>query len=397
MNSPESFNADIKRLSLGAAIAAAVGLAAVAAGVLLDGPAQFFQSYLQGYLYWLAVPSGCLFLLMINQIVIGEWAHVTRRISEAAVRTLPLMAVLFIPIVLGMGHLYDAWLNPSGYYEEVISGKNLYLNKNGFLIRAFIYFALWIGMGTALVAWSRRQDETGDSTLSIPMRRLSAIGIVVFILSTTAASWDWTMSLEPQWFSSLWGPMFFIAQGLAAFIFVVLVLSRIVRYEPLASTVKPAHFHNLGNFVFAFVILWMYMNFSQFIIIWSGNIPEETIWYHQRMSTGWKALAVFLTLFHFFIPFLVLLSRYSKLRHRFLARVVGVLFVLRFADYYWIVGPSFHETLNIRLLDVAIPVALGGLFMFAFLRNLRGPSLLALHDPRFNEADVPLNPAVDHG
>lgn len=364
------------------------GVLLAAVGYFTDGRTQFLQSYLQAYIFWAAIPLGSLGWLLIHHLAGGGWGFSARRIFEAAVRTLPLVALLLVPVLLGMDALYAKWLHPEDVesmvpFLELIQQKSLYLNRGFFILRNIIYFAAWIALGTVLCRWSIRQDHNGDETLNIPMRTLSGIGIVVFSLLLTLASWDWTMSLEPTWFSSMWGPLFFAGSALSAVAFAIVVLAPLSRTEPMRNFVQPRYFHDLGNWTFAFTILWTYMTFSQFIIIWSGNLPEETSWYLVRTASGWKTTAVILTIFNFLVPFLVLLSRFNKLRVKLLARIALYVLIMRLVDIYWVVAPSFHKDVDLSLSDAALPLAVGGLWLAFFFNRLGRHALLPQHDPRF--------------
>ncbi|NKB25747.1 MAG: hypothetical protein GKR87_15525 [Kiritimatiellae bacterium] len=388
MNASKTVQPGIKHA---ANISLRIGIAGLAGTLLgaMGNMSQFYQSYLQAYIFWSGISIGSLAALMIHHLAGGGWGFVTQRILEASVKTLPLVALLFIPIILGMDKLYHHWLHPEAIHVALIELKSLYLNKNAFIIRTVIYFVIWIGMGTWLCKWSTKQDETGDKTLNRPMRKLSGIGIVIYGLTATAASWDWTMSLEPTWFSSIWGPLFMVGQGLSTFAFSIIVLSKLAKHNPLAKVIKSAHFHDLGNLTFAFVILWTYMTFGQFIIIWSGNLPEEIIWYLDRTPTGWKVVAILLTVFHFLLPFLLLLSRLTKLKAQYLAKIALFVLLIRLVDNFWVIAPTFQDGVNIHLLDFTTPLAIGGLWMFVFLKFLPKHSLIPLHDPRFKVEEDP--------
>ena len=342
---------------------------------------------------------------MIQHLTGGGWAFITRRSFEAAARTLPAMALLFIPIIFGMGTLYHQWLSPSGMHAEVIQLKSAYLNKEFWIFRTVFYFAVWILLATLLTRWSFRQDENGDAKLNVTMRKLSGIGVLIFALTATFASWDWTMSLEPVWFSSMWGPLFFAQCGLTTLAFTIIVMGKLHKKAPLSDVVKPNMFHDLGNLTFAFTILWTYMSFATFLIIWSANLPEGIYWYQMRDTSGWKLVAVLLTLFHFIMPFFLLLSRFTKLKIEFLAKIAVYVLLIRPLDIFWIVAPTFlHENsagelvkgVHVSLLDFTTLLALGGLWIALYCRMLRQKPILPLHDPRYTSEVVPLNAAGDH-
>ncbi len=373
----------IERIGKRGLIAGVVfGVLAVIGAVLQ--PAAFFQAYLMGYLFWVSIALGSLVTLMIHHLTGGAWTFLIRRPMEAAVRTLPLLAVLFIPIIIGMPHLYK-WAVPELVEaDKYLQFKAPYLNTPFFIIRAILYFAIWGGLGYLLTKWSYRQDESGDAILNQPMRITSGIGIVLYGLAATFASFDWLMSLDPHWFSSIYGPMFMVGHGLTALAFLLVVLVSFAKYKPLSDVVSQDRYHDLGKWLFALVVLWAYMMFSQFIIIWSGNLPEHIAWYLRRSSTDWKLIALVLTLFHFVVPFLVLLSRMMKQRAPILIKVAVGILIMRFVDLFWMIAPDLHEgVFRLHWLDLVVPVAIGGVWLTAFARNLKGRSLVVLHDPRF--------------
>ncbi len=358
------------------------GVLAVIGAVL--NPVAFYQAYLIGYLFWLAIALGSLITLMIHHVTGGAWLCVIRRPMEAAIRTLPLLALLFIPIVLGMSSLYPWSVAEVVAEDAYLQFKSPYLNTPFFLVRAVIYFAVWCTLGHLLVKWSQEQDRTGDPMLNKPMRVLSGGGIVAYVLTTTFASFDWMMSVDPHWFSSIYGPIFMVSQGLGALCFLLIVLVLLARFEPLSKIVTQDRYHDLGKWLFALVMLWAYMMFSQFLIIWSGNLPEHIAWYLRRTDTDWKVLALILTIFHFLVPFIVLLSRLAKKRSGILVKLAIGLLVLRLFDLFWLLAPDLHDgVFVVHWLDLVVPIALGGLWLALYTKRLGEQSLVVLHDPRF--------------
>ncbi len=352
-------------------------------GWLLN-PAAFYQAYLIGYLFWLAIALGSLITLMIHHVAGGTWLYVIRRPMEAAIRTLPLLAILFLPILLGMSSLYPWSVAEIVADDKYLQFKSPYLNTPFFVLRAVIYFAVWCTLGHFLVKWSAQQDASGDPLLNRPLRVLSGGGIVAYVLTATFASFDWMMSVDPHWFSSIYGPIFMVSQGLGALCFLLIALALLARSEPLASVVTQDRYHDLGKWLFALVMLWAYMMFSQFLIIWSGNLPEHIAWYLRRSGSDWKVLALILTLFHFLVPFIVLLSRLAKQRSAILVKLAIGLLVLRFFDLFWLLAPDLHDGVFVlHWLDLVVPVALGGLWLAAYAQRLSDRPLLVLHDPRF--------------
>jgi hypothetical protein len=364
----------------------AAGAAASLAGWFLD-PTQFMQSYLMAYMLWLGVTLGCLALGMVHQLSGGAWGVVIRRPIGAAARVLPVMTLLFLPIALGMTRLYP-WTNADLVaHDEALRHKHLYLNPPFFLARAAVYFLVWNGLSFFLNAWSLEQDRSPDPGLSRRMQKLSAAGLLGYGLTITFASFDWLMSLEPHWFSTIYGVLIMGGQGLSALAFLVVALVWLSRRPPLDRIVAPAHFHDLGNLMLAFVMLWAYFSFSQYLIIWSGNLPAEITWYVHRLQPGWRVVGVMLILFHFAVPFVLLLSRAVKRDPSMLVKVAGAVLVVRLVDLYWLIAPEFHQPgIVVSWLDVVLPLTLGAIWLGCFVQQLRGRAILPVHDPEFDEA-----------
>ncbi|HWO42748.1 MAG TPA: hypothetical protein VNO43_13190, partial [Candidatus Eisenbacteria bacterium] len=280
------------------------------------------------------------------------------------------------------------WARPNGLDEPVLRHKAAYLNVPFFLVRAALYFALWIGPAWLMSRWSDRHDATGDQRWINRLRLLSGPGLVVYVLTITFASIDWLMSLEPRWYSTIYGVHFLGGHALSAFAFAILFAGILARREPLSGVVTTARLFDLGNLLLAFVMLWAYFSFSQWLIIWSGNLPEEILWYTRRNSGGWEWVARALIVFNFFLPFLLLLSRATKRRPAFLAAVAGGVVMMRLIDVFWYVAPAFHPgAFTIHWMDILAPAGIGGIWAAAFLRELRRVPLLPLHAPY--EREVP--------
>ncbi len=246
---------------------------------------------------------------------------------------------------------------------------------------------MWNGVSYFLNAWSLEQDRTADAKLAKKMQVLSAAGLVGYGLTITFASFDWLMSLEPHWYSTIYGVLILGGQGLSALAFLIIMLAWLSARPPLDRIVVPAHFHDLGNLMLAFVMLWAYFSFSQYLIIWAGNLPEEIAWYLHRLHTGWRVIGIGLMIFHFAVPFVVLLSRTVKKQGRTLAIVAAWILIVRLVDLFWLIAPEFHTAgVSVSWQDVALPVTLGALWSAAFIWQLRGRPILPVHDPEFDEA-----------
>lgn len=383
----------LKQSARAGKIALAVGVVAALASVGLAyagaGWTLFMECYLQAHLFWNAIAVGSLAVLMVHHLCGGEWGFLSQRVLEASSRTIPVAGLLFIPVLLQLPLLYP-WSRPDAVAASYhLQHKQLYLNPTFFIVRAVLYYAIWTVMAYLLRSWSLAQDKDGSEVRYRHMRVLSGAGVLIYALTITFASWDWTMSLDPLWFSSMWGPLFLVGQALTTLAFLSIVLTWLSHGAPFHGLIREKHFHSVGNLTFAFVILWAYMSFAQFLIIWSGNLPEEIAWYLKRCSTGWKLVAVGLAAFHFVAPFFLLLSRATKRSSATLWKIAVFVLLVRFVDIHWVVGPNFygadgeHAAFGVSALNVTLPLALGGLWLALFLRNLRQAPLLPQQDTRF--------------
>jgi len=344
---------------------------------------QFFRSWLLAYLFWFAISLGALPVLMLHHLVGGKWGFATRRLLESALQTLPLMTVLFVPLVFGLHHLYE-WSHEDVVRQDIIlQHKSTYLNVPFFIGRAAFYFAAWLGLAWFLNRWSSEQDRTGDVSIVHRFQRLSGPGLIIYALTITFASTDWVMSLEPHWFSTIYGMMFMVGQTLTALAFVIAILSLLGDAPPLSKFLGADTLNDLGNLLFAFIMLWAYLSFSQYLIIWSGNLPEEIPWYLRRSSGGWQWIAVGLALFHFAIPFFLLLIRRNKRRRQVISGIAIAVVVMRLVDLMWLIVPAHEPSVHVHWLDIVTLAGIGGLWLAGFSKHLRKRSLLPLGDPEF--------------
>lgn len=370
-----------RRFLTAGAILSAVSLIGVA-----TNPTQFMQSYLMAYMFCLALTLGCFALGMVHQLSGGAWGVVLRRPIGAASRVLPVMTALFLPIVLGMTRLYP-WTNAELVaHDEALRHKQLYLNVPFWIARAAIYFFIWNAIGFFLNKWSLDQDRTGDPRIARRMQRLSAGGLVLYGLTITFASFDWIMSLEPHWYSTIFGAIILGGQGLSGLAFLVIALAWLSRRSPLDRIVVPGHFHDIGNLILAFTMLWAYFSFSQYLIIWAGNLPAEIAWYQHRTDSSWRLIGMALILFHFAVPFVLLLSRTVKREADLIFKLALGILAARLLDLFWMIAPEFHPALYVSWLDIVLPVAMTLLWLGCFVRQLRGRAILPVHDPQFDEA-----------
>lgn len=376
-NPPESLSG----LQSKGMIAAVVGAVLAGVGFTMAGADRFYEAYLIAWVAWTGVGIGSLGLLMVQHLTGGAWGLVIRRILEAATRTIPVMAVLGVPLLAGMGHLYHWTHADVAAADPVIRDKAAYLNVPFFLARYVGFFAIWSFLALRLSALSAEQDRTGDPTIADKMLRISGGGLLVYGLTVTFAVVDWTMSVNPHWFSTMWGLLYVVGWGLSAFAFAIFMLARLSKEQPFNHVINASHFHDLGKFLFAFIMLWAYLSFSQFIIIYSANTQEEIPHYWIRSQNGWQYVGWTLVIFHFVLPYVMLLARDVKRDWTRVSLIAAWIVAIRVVDYYWHVSPEFHhEGLSPTLLDIALPIALGGIFVMLFAMQLKGRPLLPLND-----------------
>jgi hypothetical protein len=374
------------RLRRVAIVVAIVGGLASAFGAW-QSPVQFYRSYLVAYLFWLGLALGSLAILMINHITGGAWGAVIRRMLESAARTMPLLALLFLPIALGVHELYE-WARPEAVaHDAVLQHKSLYLNVPFFLGRAVVYFAAWSLVAHFLARWSLIQDGARDDRPAVWLEQLSRGGLLLLGLTATFASVDWMMSLEPHWYSTIYGFLFMGGCVLGALAFAISMASAVADRPPLSEVITPSTLQDLGKLLFAFVMVWAYFSLSQFLIIWAADLPEEIPWYLRRLNGGWRVLILTIIAVQFVLPFVLLLSRRVKRSAAALAVVASLVLLARFADLYWLVVPAFDPAApHVHPLDVATLLAVGGVWIATFVGQLEGRPLLPLGDPSLPEA-----------
>jgi hypothetical protein len=366
------------------------GLAACGLGLFLS-PGQFFRSWLFAFLFWLGIGIGCLSVLMIQHLTGGLWGLVIRRILEAGSRTLRYAWALFLPLALGIPHVF-VWANHEAlaadhHLHEAVARKHEYLNVPFFLGRAAFYFVVWAVLAHLLSRLSTSQDRGWTEATARRQRGLSGGGLLLMGLTITFASVDWGMSLDPRWFSTIYGVLFMVGQALSALALCIVMLARLADEPPLARAVSAQVMHDLGKLLFAFVMLWAYVNLSQFLIVWSGNLPEEIPWYIARWRGSWQAVALLLLVAHFALPFLLLLSRDVKRNAGVLAGVAIGILAMRLVDLYWLIGPELHAGgTAFHWLDLAATLGIGGIWLHVFARELAASPLLPLADPELEAA-----------
>lgn len=403
MANPENYYAPaaINRLRTLALGVGGIALIIWAAGAYFDTE-QALRSWLLGFIFWGGIAIGCLGVLMLQYLTGGAWGVVIRRIVEAGSRTLPLIFLMFIPLAIGVytGSFYE-WTHLP-LTDHVMEHRGIFMTPWFWIVRTVIYFALWGVMVHLLNKWGAAQDKTmtvEDSRLLLERAsRFSGPTMVVYALVVTFAVVDWVMTLDPHWFSTMWGLLFVAGWALSAFCFVVAILAFLVDKAPMNRVLGTRHFHDLGKLMLALVMVWAYFNFSQFLIIWSGNLPEETTFYLIRMKGGWGYMGVVLILFHFAFPFLVLLQQDFKRRAKWIATLAIFILVMRLVDMFYQIGPTNRVlptsiepgAFYVSWMDFVAPVAVGGIWLWWFFGELLKRPMVPAKDPYFEEA-------IEHG
>lgn len=372
----------LHRLQQQGLITGLVCLALTMLGLLFNPPAAWI-SYLIAYVFWFSVGLGCLNVAMIHHLAGGAWGNVTRRFFEAGYMTLPLLALLFVPILFGLRELYP-WADPVKLAaDKILRDKSVYENVPVFALRAAVFFAVWIEIAVWLRRWSLEQDFVSHPKPITKGRTLSGAGIVIVPFTATFAFVDWVMSIEVSWYSTIYAIILLAAGVVLTLSLGILLLAWFRDETPFAPAVTNKHFLDLGNLLLAFVMFWAYVSFSQLLIIYSGNQPHEIGWYIHRIAGTWKALPIFIAVFQFFAPFIVLLFRANKQRLRTLAAIAAVIFLVNALQNFWTIAPSFYpQGLWIHWTDCTAWLGIGGVWIAALARNLRHHPLLIRVDSK---------------
>ena len=369
---------DLKRWRSVALAAGIAGAALCAIGFFIS-PFQFYRSYLWSYLFIVGLSVGSLAWLMLQYLTGGAWGVVIRRPCEAAARTLPLVALMFLPIAIGIPNLYPWSHAKIVAADEILRHKQPYLNMPFFLTRAAIYLAGWNLLSWLFNRWSERSHRK--------MTALAGPGLIFWGFSVTFMAVDWVLSLDPHWFSTIFGMLFMVGQALSSMAFLIVVMVLVSRRPPMSEVLTPGHLHDLGKFLLALVMVWAYFSFSQFLIIWAGNLPEEIPWYLVRLRGGWQYVALALVIGHFALPFALLLSRDLKRNYKLLAGIAICVLFMRMVDLYWLVAPDFKKgPFSVSWMDFAAPIGLCGIWLAYFLIQLGERPLMPVNDPHLVEA-----------
>jgi hypothetical protein len=376
----------VARAQVPALVIGVIGVIVSIVGFVTDAPA-FYKAWLSPFLFWFLIAAGSLGVLCLQYVTGGEWGVLIRRPLGAAARTIPLFLLFGIPIVLGLEHIY-VWANHDVVaHDHLLQLKEPYLNPMAWGIRALVYFALWTLWAWRIRVLSLEFAKTRSPYTELSRRKWSAAGLLMVVLTLTLASVDWVMSLEPKWYSSMFGIAWTVGAGLSAFAFVTFFLVLLSPTQAMRDIVKPSHFRDLGNLMLAFTMLWAYTNFSQFLLIWYGNIKEETPYYLKRMHGGWGFIATALLIFHFFLPFFMLLMRAIKDNPKTIGIVTVIILLMRFVDIYWDVAPAhFGDHFHVSWITPFAFLGIGGLWLAAFIWQLKGQTIIPIHETWVEEA-----------
>ncbi|MCB9511516.1 MAG: hypothetical protein H6695_15110 [Deferribacteres bacterium] len=369
-----------------ALIVGGAGLLLSAVGFFVDAK-QFYHSYLAAFVFWTTIALGGLFFTMLHHLTGATWSVVLRRFSEAIMVILPVLAILFLPIIPGMHDLYHWTHEEAVAADHILQQKEPYLNIPFFLIRAVFYFGVWFLLARTLKKYSTQQDNAPEPSLTDKMRRFSAPGMLLFAVTLTYAAFDWLMSLNPHWYSTIFGVYIFSGSLLSVLAFILLAALYLRGKDVLQSVITLEHYHDLGKLLFGFTVFWAYIAFSQYMLIWYGNIPEETEFFLQRWEGSWKYVSMVIVFFHFALPFLILVTRAAK-RNLALMKVMGFWFlIIHYVDIHWIVMPTLHtEGFSLSWIDFTTLIGIGGLFVWYFWKQFAQQATVPINDPKLQSS-----------
>lgn len=379
---------DIKSLRTKAVAVGIIFLLLTVVGAFLDTQ-QFFQSYLYAYVFWLGLSIGCLVWLMVQYLSGGAWGVMCRRVCESSAQTLPVWLVLFVPLIFGVPYLYGhSWGNPDVVrHNPVLQHKAAYLNTTFWIIRAFVYLGGWSLLSFLLNKWSDIEDRDGGVIPRETMARISAPGLIFSAFAVTFMATDWVMSVNASWYSTMFGLLFVAGEALSSLSFIIAVLVILSNRPPMSEFLTRRHMHDLGKLLLAATMLFAYFSYSQFLITWAGNLPEEITWYKHRLSGGWEIMGMVLVFAHFALPFALLLSQDLKKDFKSIRAIALLVIGARLVGVFWETVPEFYpEHLHVSWLDFTAPIGLGGLFVALFLTNLIKRPLIPPNNPNLEEA-----------
>ncbi len=348
---------------------------------------QFYFSYLTAFVFWVTIALGGLFFVLLHHLVDAQWSVVIRRFGESMMMVIPYMIILFIPLLFGLKELF-LWMNPETVAaDELLHGKSGYLNLNFFIIRLVVYFIIWTVLAYLLNKLSLKQNEAPSHDITKKMRIVSAPGMILFAVTLTFASFDWLMSLDAHWYSTIFGVYIFSGAFLSLVCMITLIIIRLQKNGVLQSEITQEHYHDLGKLMFAFTIFWGYMAFSQYFLIWYGNIPEETIWFLHRWESSWKTITYLIVYGHFVIPFFILFPQVTKKNKTVMTIMSLWILLMHWVDIYWIVMPTLHpHGFHFSWIDATTVIGIGGLVLYLFWRHFTSHPLIPVGDPKLEKS-----------
>jgi hypothetical protein len=349
---------------------------------------HFLQSYLFAWTFWVGLTLGCFGFTLLHHTIRGTWGLPILRILESGGGPVMIlvMGIFALPIVFGVHDLYHHWSGPEAATDIVLQRKSFYLNEPFFIARTVFYFLSWAGIAWYLRSSSLREDRTGDANEAVKRTNFSAPMLIWFVITITLAATDWTMSLDPHWFSAIYGIIYMVGGALSAIALINIMVMRSVDKEPYRQVMNPGLSKDLGNLMFVFTLLWAYTSLSQFLIIYMGNLPEFNVFYEIRSKPGWNELSLFLVFGQFLAPFVILLAPRSKSDPRVLAGIAIWVFLVRFVEQFWNTIPFMRPDFGVAWTDAAAIVFLGAVWFAVFSRQLQVGSMLPAHSPRLKEA-----------
>ncbi|MFQ6604631.1 MAG: hypothetical protein ACE5D8_03650 [Fidelibacterota bacterium] len=342
---------------------------------------QFFYSWLVAFIFWTTIGLGALFFILVHYLAHSIWSVVIRRVAETIMIVLPWLVIFFLPILFGMHELYHWTHKEVVMSDAILLRKSAYLNTTFFIIRAAFYFTVWFFLTRIMYRKSLAQDDGEETTLYRHLRPIAAPGMFLFAITLTFSAFDWVMSLDPHWYSTIFGVYIFAGAFVTIFAAFILLLLALNHHGIMTEEVTIEHYHDLGKFLFAFTVFWTYIAGAQYFLIWYGNIPEETVWFIHRWEGSWKYVSLFLMAGHFAIPFLILLFRASKRNLRRLGVMAGLIFVMHYVDLYWLIMPEhFRDGVSPSWMDITSWLGIGGIFLYVFWRNFTAHAVLPIKD-----------------
>ncbi|PLX32145.1 MAG: hypothetical protein C0600_03545 [Ignavibacteria bacterium] len=363
-----------------------VGIILTVIGAFSDAH-TFFASWLTGFAFWTTLVLGALFFVMLQHATGAVWSVAVRRVPEALSMTLPVLLLCFIPLVLGLHDLFHWTHAEEVASDHLLQWKSPYLNSTFFIIRGVVFFAIWIGLAWMLNRYSLAQDADGNPAHTLSLRKLSAGGIFLFAFSITFAAFDWLMSLEPHWYSTIFGVYVFIGGFLASLAMLVLIFQWMKGKGILTGTVTTEHFHDFGRLMFAFTVFWAYIGGSQYYLIWYANIPEETVWFLTRWENGWKTVSMLLIIGHFIVPFITLIFYRLKRMDIVLKLIAALIVVMHFVDMFWLVMPTFSpEGVHVSWMHFTAVIGIGGLVLGLFWMRYTAHRAVPVLDPKLEDS-----------